>query len=54
MILRILIKRKDNSRYLNGGSDLDKFEETDPPDTFFEEWLKKKTIYHNLQMIKKS
>ena len=43
MILRTLIKRKDNLKYLNGGSELDKFEESDPPYPFFEEWLKQKT-----------
>ena len=37
MILRTLIKRKDNLKYLNGGSELDKFEESDPPYPFFEE-----------------
>ena len=41
MILRTLTKRIDNLKYLNGGSELDKFEESNPPYPFFEEWLKK-------------
>ena len=41
MILRTIMDRGHNYKCLNGALALEKFEETDPPNPFYEEWLKK-------------
>ena len=44
MMLRKIIDMGHNYKYLNGALALDKFEESDPPYPFYEEWLNK-TIF---------
>ena len=44
MILRTIMDRGDHYKYLNGELNLDNFEETDPPDPFCEEWLRKNSL----------
>ena len=44
MMLRTIMDRGYNYKYLNGALALDKFEETDPPYPFYEEWLKKNSF----------
>ena len=44
MILRTIMDRGDHYKYLNGELNLDNFEETDPPDPFYEEWLRKDNL----------
>ena len=44
MILRTIMDRGDHYKCLNGELNLDNFEETDPPDPFYEEWLRKSNL----------
>ena len=42
MVLRTIMDREDNYKYLNGELKLNEFEEKDSPHPFYEEWLRKK------------
>ena len=44
MILGTIMDRGDRYKYLNGELNLDNPEETDPPDPFYEEWLRKNNL----------
>ena len=44
MMLRTIMDRGQTYKYLNGALALEKFEETDPPYSFYEEWLKKNNL----------
>ena len=44
MILHTTMDGGDHYKYLNGESNLDNFEETDPPYPFYEEWLRKTNL----------
>ena len=44
MVLRTIMNRGDNYKYLNGELKLDEFEEKDSPDPFYEEWLRKNNM----------
>ena len=44
MMLRTIMDRGQNYKYLNGALALEKFEETDPLYPFYEEWLKKNNL----------
>ena len=44
MILKTIMDRGHNSKYLNGALPLEKFEETDPLYPFYEKWLKKNKL----------
>ena len=44
MILRTIMNRGHNYKYLNGELKLDEFEEKDSPDPFYEEWLRKNNM----------
>ena len=44
MILRTIMDRGDHYKCLNGELNLDNFEEADPPDPFYEEWLRKSNL----------
>ena len=41
MMLRTIMDRGHNYKYLNSALTLEKFEENEPPYPFYEEWLKK-------------
>ena len=45
MILRTIMDRGDNYKYLNGELKLDEFEEKGSPYPFYEEWLKKHNMF---------
>ena len=44
MMLRTIMDRGHNYKYLNGALPLEKFDETDLPYPFYEEWLKKNNL----------
>ena len=44
MMLRTIMDKAHNYKYLNDALALEKFEETDPPCPFYEEWLKKNNL----------
>ena len=44
MMLRTIMDRGHNYKYLNGVLALEKFEENDLPYPFYEEWLKKNNL----------
>ena len=44
MVLRTIMNRGDNYKYLNGELKLDEFEEKDSPDPFYQEWLRKNNM----------
>ena len=44
MILKTIMDRGHNYKYLNGALPLEKFEETDPVYPFYEKWLKKNNL----------
>ena len=45
MILRTIMNRGDNYKYLNGELKLVEFEQKNYPDSLHEEWLKKQSVF---------